>query len=191
MPRKLIKRYLPDHEKIRNHKHLRFLGHRLHDANLWHLNRRSVAGAFFVGVFCAFIPMPFQMVDAAIGAVLFRVNLPISVALVWITNPITIPPMFYFAYKVGAWVMGQPPQPGNVEQWVHLISQLLAHLFDGAVWAEVGHQLEAIWRPLLLGSFLVGTIGGALAYALMRLLWRWHVLHHYRKRAENRRQHNA
>jgi len=186
VPKRIIKRYLPDPHKVRDHKHLQCFGRLLHDPNLWHLNRRSVAGAFFVGVFCAFIPLPFQMVDAAIGAVLFRVNLPISVALVWITNPLTIPPMFYFAYKVGAWVMGQSPLPGNGEVWVELISKLVTHLFDGAIWAEVGHQLEPTWKPLLLGSFIVGTVGGALAYALMRGFWRWHVVHQMRKRAERR-----
>jgi len=54
-----------------------------------------------VGLFCAFVPLPIQMLLAAAAAIIFRVNLPISVGLVWITNPVTIPPMFYFCYKVG------------------------------------------------------------------------------------------
>ncbi|MBA1330154.1 ATP-binding protein, partial [Candidatus Endoriftia persephone str. Guaymas] len=94
MPKHLIKRLTPDHEMIRNHRHLQCFGKLLHDANLWHLNRRSAAGAFAVGLFMAFIPVPFQMILAAGAAILFRVNLPLSVALVWVTNPITIPPIF-------------------------------------------------------------------------------------------------
>jgi uncharacterized protein (DUF2062 family) len=49
-----------------------------------------------VGLFCAFIPVPFQMLLAAPSAIIFSANLPVSIALVWITNPITMPPIFFF-----------------------------------------------------------------------------------------------
>ena len=62
MPKKMIKRLMPDHHTIKNNKHLQIFGTLLHNANLWHLNRRSVAKVFAVGLFCAFIPIPFQMV---------------------------------------------------------------------------------------------------------------------------------
>jgi len=78
MPKKFIKRYLPDHEKIRNHKSLnKIFGTLLHDPNLLHLNRRSVSGAMAVGLFLAFVPLPIQMGLAAGIAILIRVNLPI------------------------------------------------------------------------------------------------------------------
>ena len=101
MPKRLIKRWLPDQDKLKEHKHLRLFGKLLLDANLWHLNRRSAAGAFAVGLFMAWIPLPCQMLLAAGGAILFRVNLPLSVALVWLSNPVTMPPLFYGAYLVG------------------------------------------------------------------------------------------
>ena len=110
MPKKFIKRHAPDKEAIRDHKYMRIFGKLLYDPNLWHLNRRSVSGAFAVGLFWAFIPIPFQMVTAAATAIPARVNLPISVALVWITNPITMPPMFYSTYRVGTWILDEPAQ---------------------------------------------------------------------------------
>ncbi|MDH5777262.1 MAG: DUF2062 domain-containing protein, partial [Gammaproteobacteria bacterium] len=82
MPKKFIQRYMPDHDKIRQHPHLnKMFGTLLHDPNLLHLNRRSVSGAFFIGLFMAFVPMPFQMVPAAALAIYFRTNLPISIGL--------------------------------------------------------------------------------------------------------------
>ncbi|MEW8398672.1 MAG: DUF2062 domain-containing protein, partial [Candidatus Thiodiazotropha sp.] len=65
MPKRLIKSLLPHHEEVRNHKHLKLFGSLMHDPNLWHLNRHSVSGAFAVGIFMAFIPLPLQMVFAA------------------------------------------------------------------------------------------------------------------------------
>ena len=68
MPKKLIKKYLPDPEKLKQQKSLQFLGDRLHEPNLWHLNRRSVSLAFAIGLFVAWIPTPTQMAIAAISA---------------------------------------------------------------------------------------------------------------------------
>ena len=101
MPKHLFKRYAPDPQAVREHKHLRVFAAFLHDPNLFHLNRRSVSGAFAAGLFWAMIPIPVQMLAAALTAITVRINLPISVALVWVTNPFTMPAVFYFNYLVG------------------------------------------------------------------------------------------
>jgi len=76
MAKKFIKRYLPDPKKIRNNKNLKIFGKLINDPNLWHLNRYSVSAAFSVGLFIAFVPVPFQMALAAAIAILVRSNLP-------------------------------------------------------------------------------------------------------------------
>ncbi|WP_114822727.1 DUF2062 domain-containing protein, partial [Vibrio cholerae] len=115
MPRKFIKRFMPDHDVIKRQKALRVFGNVLYNPNLWCLNRRSAAGAFAVGLFMAFVPLPSQMIMAAGLAIVLGVNLPLSIALVWITNPITMPVIFYFTYKLGAWLMGTPAQSFHFE----------------------------------------------------------------------------
>ncbi len=166
MPKHLIKRYAPDKETLRNHKQLRMFGRLLHDPNLWHLNRRSVSGAFAVGLFWALIPIPFQMVTAAATAIPVRVNLPVSVALVWITNPVTMPPIFYTTYLVGTWILGVPPQPFELELSVDWLLNSIGHL----------------WKPLFLGSFICASVSSGLGYAIMRGFWRWHVIRHLKRR---------
>ncbi|MFG1489351.1 hypothetical protein ABMA58_08885, partial [Oceanospirillum sp. HFRX-1_2] len=45
MPRRIIKKYMPDPKKLQQQKSLRFLGKLLDDPGLLHLTRRSVANA--------------------------------------------------------------------------------------------------------------------------------------------------
>jgi uncharacterized protein (DUF2062 family) len=171
MPKKFIKRWMPDYEKIRSHPHLnKLFGKLLHDPNLLHLNRRSVSGAFFVGLFMAFVPLPSQMIFAAAAAILLRVNLPISIGLVWLTNPVTMPPVFYFCYKVGAWVLHTP---------------VTKHTFELS-WAWLQTELGSIWQPFLLGCFICGLASAVLGAAVMRLLWRWHVIKQWNARKQRR-----
>lgn len=166
MPKHFIKRYTPHHDAIRNHKHLRLFGKLLHDPNLWHLNRRSVSGAFAVGLFWAFIPIPFQMVAAAATAIPTRVNLPLSVVLVWITNPVTMPAMFYFNYVVGTWIIGDAESPPDSPLTMENLLESMAH----------------IWQPLFCGSIFCGAVAGVLGYIGLRLMWRLHVVGEWKRR---------
>ena len=75
------------------------------EAYLFHLSRRSVSLGVMVGLFWAFTPIPFQMLPAAITAWIIRANLPLSVALVWISNPVTVPPLLLIAYGIGSWIL--------------------------------------------------------------------------------------
>jgi len=172
MPKRIIKRFLPDDGTFRDHERLRKFGRLMHDPNIWHLNRRSVSGAAFVGIFMAFVPVPFQMLLAAGAAIALRVNLPLSVILVWITNPITAAPLSYFAYTVGTWILGAKTQ--NIR-------------FDLSVqWLMEG--LEGIWGPFLLGCFVTGAFFALLGYFGTRLLWRWYVIDQWQKRKDTREQ---
>lgn len=168
MAKKFIQKYLhkfiPDHNVIKHHKNLQFLGDKLHDPNLWHLNRCSVAMAFAVGLFCAWIPTPGQMAIAAIGAFHFRGNLPISVGLVWITNPLTMPPLFYFAYLVGLSVLNLPSSTFS-----------MATVLSGE-----------ILFPFLTGCLLIGSTCAAIGYFGINYFWRFHTAQKWASRKKSR-----
>ncbi|MCL5041236.1 MAG: DUF2062 domain-containing protein [Gammaproteobacteria bacterium] len=172
MPRNLIKRYLPAPEKITGHKSLRFLGTVLHDPNLWHLNRHSVARGMALGLFNAMLPIPMQMLVSAFLAIPLRANLPISVALVWVSNPVTMPALFFFQYKLGTLLLGTPER------------SIPMQLSLSWVTAEIQH----IWQPLLTGALLMGTVLAFTAYAGTMLYWRFWVSRSWHRRKLRRRR---
>ncbi len=172
MPKKFIKKIMPDHQVIREHKHLKFLGSLLHDPNLWHLNRRTASGAFAVGLFFAWVPVPFQMLLAAVMAIFVRVNLPLSVALVWVSNPVTMPPLFYGAYLLGASILGRTEQ-----EFTFVLS-----------WEWLATELSLIWQPFLLGCGILGVISSVIGYFAIRGLWRLHLIKHLEIRRTRKRQ---
>lgn len=186
MAKHLIRRYLPHPDTIIRHPALRFLGPRLADPSVWHLNKRSAAGAAFWGLWCAFLPMPLQMLPAALLALLFRVNLPLCVVLVWVSNPVTIPPLIWLTYLVGSQLLGVPmPNQEEIEQLVAYGTDAVRGLFTGVAPSaslDLGRHVE----PLLLGSLVTGFIFACLGYVLMRLYWRWHAVKAWRRRQQKR-----
>jgi uncharacterized protein (DUF2062 family) len=166
MPKKIIKRLMPNPQSIKDNKHLKIFGNLLHNPHLWHMNRHSVAKAFAIGLFFAFIPVPFQMVLAAGTAILVHANLPLSIALVWLSNPLTIPAIFYACYIAGAWVMDTPAQKFVFE----------------ANWQWLVDSLSTIGPAFLLGCGMFAVIFSILGYYGIQTLWRVSVIKAWKKR---------
>jgi uncharacterized protein (DUF2062 family) len=171
MPKKTLKLITPSPERLRNIKSLHLLGDWVYATNLWHINRYSSSMAFFVGLFVAFMPIPGQMVLAAALAVLLRCNLPLSVGLVWVTNPVTMPAIFYLAYRLGALVVNVPVQPVEFELSFHWLA----------------NSLSGIWKPFLVGCFLCGLFFGSVGYFVISILWRIRVSQKWRERKRRHR----
>lgn len=167
MPKKLFKRYIPTPDKVKKLKGLGILGKWLHNPAIWHLHRHSVSKAFFIGLFWMTMPFPSQMIAAAVSAVWFRANLPLSVVLVWISNPLTMPPIFYFNYLVGAKLLGLE----TTEKWHFELS-----------WEWMWNTLGDLWLPLFLGSTVVGLTVGMIGYFAVDLFWRMHVIRSWQER---------
>lgn len=159
MPKRTLKQITPTAAKLREMQSLKLLGEWIYEPRLWHINRYSASMAFFVGLFVAFMPIPGQMILAAVLAFRFRCNLPLSVGLVWITNPATMPGIFFLAYKVGAMIVDVPMQEMAFEL-------SFSWLF---------RELRDIWQPFLLGCFICGLFFGSLGYFIISMLWRIRV----------------
>lgn len=106
------------------------------------------------------------MLLAAGGAILCRVNLPLSVALVWLSNPFTMPPLLYGAYLVGCQLLGHSAQQIEIEfTWEWLVS-----------------VLGTVAPPLLLGSLILALLSSLIGYTLIRTFWRISTVRQWQKR---------
>lgn len=169
-----LRKCLPDHAAIHENRWLAPFRNTLLHPRLWHLNRRSAAGAVAVGLFTGLFPPPFQMVSAALCAVIFRINLPLAIFTTLYTNPLTFIPLYVFAFWFGSLILGgeslftAPPEfsashPGD---------SLLAL----SVW------LGQLGWPLAVGVLLLATVFAMLGYVAVRVGWRVWLVRSWQRR---------
>ncbi len=181
MLRKFFRKYLPSHERMRQHRFLARFDPLLHHPNLWHFNRRSVSGGVAAGMFAGLVPgsNPVQFAVGALLAIAFRVNLPVAVVVTLYTNPFTIVPLYVIAYGIGALIVGSDgaalSQPPGID-WSHL----------GAAVQAYADWVLSLGKPLAVG-LLVLAVGLAVAgYVFVQIAWRAYVILAWRRRRRRR-----
>ncbi len=168
MPRRFVNRLLRRQSNLGEHWAMRPFRALLHDPALWATHRKSIARAFAIGAFVAFIPIPGHVVLAVLLAIWARVNIPMAVLMTFIMNPLTIGPLFGTAYLLGAYLLDVP---------VNLPDVALS-------WQWATKQL----KPLLVGSLILGTATASIGYVLINVLWRWALSVRLKQRRERRAQ---
>ena len=147
----------------------RMIGERLFDHHIWGFDVEAFARGVAMGVFVAFIPIPFQMLICAIGAITFRVNLPISLAMTWLTNPLTSVPIIWLSHHLGRYLL----RPTQVDEW-----------FD-AFFCVRHHTGEVIEHGLYLwtGSLIIAIALAILGYLVVRVAAKRlrHLIHEWEK----------
>jgi len=93
-------RYLRS-KKLREIDWLQALIKPVFDRELWHPCRSTIARGLSIGLFCAMLPIPFQMILAAIGSIRTKANIPIAIGSCWVSNPFTMIPIFIAQGKIG------------------------------------------------------------------------------------------
>lgn len=158
-------RFLPSREQIQANRWLAWLGPRLHHPALWHWSRRGVALGVALGVFFGLL-VPLAQIPLSVAAAVFlRANIPAAAGSTLITNPVTFAPVYYAAYQVGGWLLGEAGAAPALNAEVGLLD-----------------QLAAMGAPLLLGLVLFAVVGGGGVYLLVHWVWRWRVLTRRRQR---------
>ncbi len=181
MPRKFIRKYLPDPEHIKNNRWLGLFGSVLHTPSLWRLHRHSVATGVAIGLFCGLIPGPFQMLGAFIGVLIFRGNLPIALLTTLYTNPLTIVPLYLLAYRIGHLVLQANHHAALATPPEWLWSAPLDSAKALAEWAL------SLGPTLALGVFLLACLLALCGYLAVRIAWTLYIRLIYLRRREKRR----
>ena len=117
-------------------------------------NRAMVSKAVLIGLFIAFIPMPMQMLAVITMMPFFKFNVPIAISMCWLSNPFTMPPMYYMEYLTGSFILGNEIAP--VEMTLDWFSE----------------NLDNIFIPLYFGTLLYSIFGSLSGYWLVNHFWR-------------------
>lgn len=148
MIRKLFKK-IKHHEKINA-----FIARNKIPQKYLSINRRSVAKGVFIGIFIAFIPMPLQMVAVVALTPFMHFNVPIAILMVWFSNPLTMPFMYYMEYQTGNFLLGKPPLP-DIELSIRWFTD----------------NWDNIILPLYVGTIPYSMIISTVAYLAINWCW--------------------
>jgi uncharacterized protein (DUF2062 family) len=182
MRRSRFFKHLPTSQSIQEYRFLRPFSRYLHHHFLWQFNRRGVAGGVAVGLFFGIISPFVQILLAAVGAIVLRVNLPVAAFATLVTNPFTVPPIYYCAYKLGGFLTGSSNVPDEVIEAdiaEHIVEhqrgivEWLTHLFD---------KVQAIGMPLAIGLCVMAVVSAVVGYVLVNAIWHLHARLRWRKR---------
>jgi len=183
MLRNRFKKLLPSHDAVKSNRHVARLGPWLQHHNLWHLHRRSVAGGVAAGLFAGLIPgsNPVQFTAAALLAIAGRVNLPIAVAVTLYSNPFTIVPLYYCAFRLGQLAMLQGG--GALPEFpLHLQTTPFTEWLPAAL-----EWVMTAGKPLLFGLPLLALLLAIVGYFAVDWAWRIAVRMAWARRCKRRK----
>ncbi len=118
------------------------------------INRKSISRGVFIGLFWAFIPMPMQMLAVLAITPFIKFNVPIAITMVWLSNPITMPFMYYMEYQTGNFLLGNESLK-NIELSLDWFS----------------NNWDRIITPLYVGTIPYSLGVSTIIYFIINKLW--------------------
>ena len=135
------------------------------------MHRRSVPRAIAIGLGVGILVPVMHMVLAALLSIPTRANIALAAAVTLLINPVTIPPIYLAAWRIGEWelqIRSSDPatsatqMQGHVETWLNWVQHASA--------------------PLALGVVTLALLTAVTGYAIGTLAWRWHIAKRWRAR---------
>jgi len=152
----------------------------------------SIAMGVAVGMFVALTPtVGVQMAIAVfIGTLMnrytrFKMNRVVAIAMCWVSNPVTVIPIYYGFLWLGWIVMGRglvPPM--TVTEWNNILSKHMTNNADTALGYVKGMLFAGIGElaiPMWIGAMIIATIISIPLYPITK-----RAVIRYRSRQENK-----
>lgn len=149
----------PSREQLEATPGLRRLAPYLSHPKLWLWSRRGVALGLAVGLFVGLLIPVAQLLFAAVAAVYLRANIAVAALGTLVSNPLTVPPIYYGAYHLGAWATGTSAAPD---------------LSLANPWSLFEH-FGSIGLPLFTGLAMTASVAAVGSYLLISRIWIWRV----------------
>jgi uncharacterized protein len=144
---------------LQRHPLLARMGPFLRHPDLWQLTRASVARGVAIGVFFGFLIPLGQIPAAAVLSIPLRANVGAAVAGTLVTNPVTFPPIYLVAYRLGSFALDRP-----IEHADERAIAATRTATSSGLWGSVG-------KPLALGLCLLACTAAPASYLLVMALW--------------------
>ena len=172
-----LTRHIPTRETIHHYRLLRPFAHHLSHPSLWRMTRRSVPRGVAIGLFVAVIIPFMHTVIAAILAIPARANVAIAALFTLVVNPLTIPPLYYAAYRIGSWELHHDAvlvNPADAERFSSELSRLLFWI----------HQASG---SIAVGVLTIAAAAAIVGYVVASLTWRSWSRSRWRQRRQAKR----
>ena len=167
-----LKRHIPTRDTVHQHRLLRPLAPHLTEPALWRLTRRSVPRAVAIGLFVGVIVPIMHTLLAALFAIPLRANVAVAAVVTLVINPLTIPPLYYAAYRVGVWELHQNAPLATAMGADRMSTELGRILF----WTHYASG------PIALGILTIAVGASLLGYGATAVAWRSRLANRWRIR---------
>ncbi len=130
--------------------------------DVFSFNREPLARGVAIGMLCGLIPGPLQVLGSLGMCAWLRGNAITAILVTAYTNPLTIVPLYWLAFKMGAFLL-----PGQ-----HVMPAFVTPHGGMAEWAVgLGEWMTALGWPLLLGLPVLALLLALSAYALVQIFF--------------------
>src|SRR3954454_16395166 len=174
---KWLMRHMPTRESVHHYRILRPFARHLSQPTLWRLTRRSVPRAVALGLFVGVIIPIMHTAIAAVLAIPLRANVAITALVTLVVNPLTIPALYYAAYRIGSW---------ELHHDAPLVNQAAAERFSGEL-SRLLFWIHQASGPIAVGVLTIAVVAAALGYAGSAIVWRTWLGSRSRQRRHARR----
>lgn len=136
---------------------------------LWSFRVENAVPSIYAGCILTLMPLyGLQIVGALLLALWLRANLPILVGIQFISNPITVFPIWFSAYRIGRNCLSLFGI--EVDRLTRGEVRILLDNFIHGAWGEKFNQLFVVFSVTSLGALILGSFFGLLGSILYRIV---------------------